>query len=102
MSFITSILTGGAGTLLEGASKIISDVVPDPNQKQQLNEKLQELISNNNQEMAKLAEQQLEAQLADVKSARDREIAIANSDKAPLLNKITLPILAIFVSLGFF
>ena len=37
--------------------------------------------------------------LKDVDSARDREIQIANSDKAPLLNKIVTPVLALGILL---
>ena len=38
---------------------------------------------------------ELELRLKDVDSARNRETAIATSDKAPLLNKIVTPILAL-------
>ena len=38
---------------------------------------------------------ELELRLKDVDSARDRETVIATSDKAPLLNKIVTPILAL-------
>lgn len=40
--------------------------------------------------------------LADVQDARQRETVIAIDDKAPLINKITLPVLATFVTIGFF
>lgn len=40
---------------------------------------------------------ELELRLKDVDSARDRETAIATSDKAPLINKIVTPILALGV-----
>ena len=39
------------------------------------------------------------AALADTQGARQREIDIANSDKAPLLNKVVTPVLAIGVLL---
>jgi hypothetical protein len=42
---------------------------------------------------------ELEARLKDVDSARDREVAIVTSDKAPLLNKIITPILALSILL---
>lgn len=42
---------------------------------------------------------ELEARLKDVDSARDREIQIATSDKAPLLNKIVTPVLALSILL---
>ena len=37
--------------------------------------------------------------LKDTDSARDREVAIATSDKAPLLNKIVTPVLALSILL---
>jgi hypothetical protein len=40
---------------------------------------------------------ELEVRLKDVDSARDRETAIATSDKAPLLNKIVTPVLALSI-----
>jgi hypothetical protein len=45
----------------------------------------------------KLDLQELDLYLKDVDSARDREIQIATSDKAPLLNKIITPVLALGV-----
>jgi len=38
---------------------------------------------------------ELEMRLKDTNSARDREVQIATSDKAPLLNKIVTPVLAL-------
>lgn len=38
---------------------------------------------------------ELEMRLKDTNSARDREVALATSDKAPLLNKIVTPVLAL-------
>lgn len=42
---------------------------------------------------------ELEARLKDVDSARDREVAIATSDKAPLINKVITPVLALSILL---
>jgi hypothetical protein len=47
----------------------------------------------------KLDLQELDLRLKDVDSARDREVAIATSDKAPLINKIVTPILALSILL---
>ena len=40
---------------------------------------------------------ELELRLKDTDSARDREVQISTSDKAPLLNKIVTPVLALGV-----
>jgi hypothetical protein len=42
---------------------------------------------------------ELELRLKDTDSAREREVAIATSDKAPLLNKIVTPVLALSILL---
>ena len=40
------------------------------------------------------------AYLADVDSARNREIAVSTSDAAPILNKVIVPVLALLVVIG--
>jgi len=47
----------------------------------------------------KLDLQELDMRLKDVDSARDREVSIATSDKAPLINKIVTPVLALSILL---
>lgn len=42
---------------------------------------------------------ELQARLKDTNDAREREVAIATSDKAPLLNKIVTPVLALSILL---
>ncbi len=49
-----------------------------------------------------LTKAQLDADQKDAADARNREIQIANSDKAPLVNKIATPVLALLISLAFF
>lgn len=50
----------------------------------------------------KLDLQELEMRLKDTDSARDREVQIATSDKAPLINKIVTPVLALSLLLATF
>ena len=42
---------------------------------------------------------ELEARLKDTNDARQREVQIANSDKAPLINKVVTPVLALSILL---
>ena len=42
---------------------------------------------------------ELQARLKDTNDAREREVQIANSDKAPLINKIVTPVLALSILL---
>lgn len=51
-------------------------------------------------ERAKVDLEQFKAELDDVANARDREVKIATSADAPLLNKIISPVLALIVVIG--
>ena len=68
--------------------KVLDRVLPDPDAKLAAQAKLLELA-----QQGQFAE--LEASVKDMASARDREIKIATSEAAPLLNKIVTPILAL-------
>jgi len=59
----------------------------------------EEELLNLKLEENKLDLAELEMRLKDVDSARDREVQIATSDKAPLINKIVTPILALSILL---
>ena len=75
-------------TILNIGGKILDKVLPDPQAKAEAQAKLLELAQK-----GQMAE--LEAQVKEMDSARRREIEIAVSANAPLLNKIVTPILAL-------
>ena len=68
--------------------KVLDKVMPDPNAKAEAQAKLMALA-----QQGQLAE--LEAMGKEMESARNREIQIATSESAPLLNKIVTPVLAL-------
>lgn len=74
--------------LLSIGEKVLDKVLPDPQAKAEAQAKLLELAQK-----GQLAE--LEAMTKEMDSARRREIEIAVSANAPLLNKIVTPILAL-------
>ena len=74
--------------LLSIGEKVLDKVIPDPNAKAEAQAKLMEMAQK-----GQLAE--LEAMGKEMESARNREIQIATSDFAPMLNKIDTPILAL-------
>lgn len=76
------------GAILSIGEKVLDKVMPDPNAKAEAQAKLIEMAQR-----GQLAE--LEAMGKEMESARNREIQIATSDAAPLLNKIVTPILAL-------
>jgi hypothetical protein len=76
------------GAILSIGEKVLDKVMPDPNAKAEAQAKLMEMAQR-----GQLAE--LEAMGKEMESARNREIQIATSDAAPMLNKIVTPVLAL-------
>ena len=74
--------------LLSIGEKVLDKVIPDPTAKAEAQAKLMEMAQK-----GELAE--LEFQAKEMASARDREVQIATSEFAPMLNKIVTPILAL-------
>jgi len=76
------------GAILSIGEKVLDKVLPDPEAKAKAQATLLEMSQK-----GQLAE--LEAHVKEMQSARDREIQIATSEHAPLLNKIVTPVLAL-------
>jgi hypothetical protein len=74
--------------LLSIGEKVLDKVLPDPAAKAEAQAKLMEMAQK-----GQLAE--LEAMTKEMDSARKREIEIATSQFAPMINKIVTPILAL-------
>ena len=74
--------------ILSIGEKVLDKVLPDPEAKAKAQVSLMEMAQRG--ELA-----QLEAQVKEMQSARDREVQIATSASAPTLNKIVTPILAL-------
>ena len=74
--------------LLSIGEKVLDKVIPDPAAKAEAQAKLMEMAQK-----GQLAE--LEFMAKEMDSARDREVQIATSEFAPLINKIVTPILAL-------
>jgi len=74
--------------LLSIGEKVLDKVIPDPNAKAEAQAKLMQMA-----QQGQLAE--LEAMGKEMESARNREVQIATSEYAPMLNKIVTPVLAL-------
>jgi hypothetical protein len=74
--------------LLSIGEKVLDKVIPDPEAKAKAQATLMEMAQRG--ELA-----QLEAQVKEMQSARDREVQIATSEFAPMLSKIVTPLLAL-------
>lgn len=81
--------------VLSIGSKLIDKLIPDPEAK-----------AKAQLDLARLAQEgqlaQIQAEVADLDSARKREMAVATSENAPYINKIVTPVLAISILLATF
>ncbi len=83
------------GAILSIGEKVLDKVMPDPEAKAKAQATLMEMAQK-----GQLAE--IEANVKEMQSARDREVQIATSEFAPMLSKIVTPVLALgTVSLTF-
>ena len=81
----------GLDAILSIGEKVLDRVMPDP-----------QAAAQAKLDLAKMAQdgkfKELEAQFKDMDSARQREMAIATSDAAPLINKVITPVLALGIT----
>jgi ABC-type siderophore export system fused ATPase/permease subunit len=91
------IFTGGASQVIDSVSNVVDKFVQTKEEKAEAQLELQKVINSHLEVMEQEATKQLEIQQKEMESARNREIQIAVADKAPLINKIVTPILALSV-----
>jgi len=98
-NFLNKIFSGGAGQVVESVANVVDKFVQTKEEKDAANLELQKVINSHLEVMEQEATKQLEVQQKEMDSARNREIQIATAEKAPLLNKIVTPVLALIVVL---
>ena len=81
--------------LLGIGGKLIDKLIPDPEAKAKAQLELAKLAQEG--ELARMANE-----VADLDSARKREMTVATSEHAPFLNKIIVPVLALGVLIATF
>lgn len=84
-----------AADLVTSIGDVVDKFVQSPEEKAKAMQEIQAQVNSHIEKMAELQSKELEQALKDNDSARNREIQIATNDKAPKLNKIVTPILAI-------
>ena len=101
---LADIIKGGLSAITDGAANVIKTFKADPTKVKEAEAAIEQLkitaeleSQRISIEADKLKQAELEAQLKDMADSRNREIQIATSDKAPLINKIITPILAILI-----
>jgi ABC-type siderophore export system fused ATPase/permease subunit len=96
-NFLNKIFSGSAGQVVESVANVVDKFVQTKEEKDAANLELQKVLNTHLEVMEQEATKQLEVYQKEMDSARNREIQIATAEKAPLLNKIITPILALSV-----
>lgn len=96
-NFLNKIFSGNAGQVVESVANVVDKFVQTKEEKDAANLELQKVLNSHLEVMEQEATKQLEVYQKEMDSARNREVQIAVADKAPLLNKIVTPILALSV-----
>jgi ABC-type siderophore export system fused ATPase/permease subunit len=91
------IFSGGAGELVDKVAGAVDRFVQTKEEKEAINLEIRKVVSDELKAMEIEHTKQLEVYQKEMDSARNREIQIAVADKAPLINKIVTPILALSV-----
>ena len=99
MSLIAGIVSKIAGDkaadIVTSVGNVADKFITTGQEKAEFNAEVEKEVNRHVEEMTKAQNSELELILKDVDSARNREIEVATSEKAPLINKIIQPILAI-------
>jgi len=94
---LTGLFSGGASKIVDSVKGVISEFHLSPEDKLKAEQAILEATNKHIEVMEQEFTKQFEIQMKEMDSARKREIDIATSDKAPLLNKIITPILAMLI-----
>jgi CHAT domain-containing protein len=95
LSGIKGILKGG--DIVKSVGDVVDNLVTSQEEKEQLKIELQKVINEHEAKIESEVTKRIELEFKDTDSARNREINIATSEKAPLINKIISPLLAILI-----
>jgi hypothetical protein len=93
------IFSGGAGEIVDKVAGAVDRFVQTKEEKDAVNLEIRKVVSEELKAMEQEHTKQLEVYQREMDSARNREIQIATAEKAPLINKIVTPLLALGVIL---
>ncbi len=93
------IFSGGAGEIVDKVAGAVDRFVQTKEEKDAVNLEIRKVVSEELKAMEAEHTKQLEIFQKEMDSARNREIQIATAEKAPLINKIVTPLLALGVIL---
>lgn len=97
MGILSNIFSGGASKLVESVTNGLDNLITNKEELAAAKLAVDTEVNRHIEALESNATNELELQLKDVSDARNREIQIATSEKAPLINKIIQPVLALLV-----
>lgn len=95
--FLANIFKGKAGEIISSIGGVIDNLSISKEEKEAFKADFEKETNRHIEQLEQNALKETEMLLKDMSDARNREIQIATSDKAPLINKIIQPILALFI-----
>ena len=95
--FLKNLIGGKGSEIIESVGGVIDEFTQSKEEKAQLKLETEKVLNQHLQALEAEATKQFEIQMKDMADSRNREIQIATSDKAPTLNKVITPILALVV-----
>jgi hypothetical protein len=94
---IKGMLSGKGTDLINSVGNVVDNLTLSNEEKEKFKIEVMKITNDSLIKMEQEAVKKLEVELKDMDSARQREMQIATSDKAPLLNKIITPIIGLAV-----
>ena len=92
---LKSIASSGTATLVEKIGVAADSIFTNKEELLQAKAEFQKIVNEHEAKMLELQNRELELELKDMESARNREVNVLNIEHAPLINKIIQPLLAI-------
>ena len=97
MRILSTIFSSGASKLVESVTNGLDSLITNKEELAAAKLAIDKEVNRHMEAIEANTSKELELQLKDVADARNREIQIVTSDKAPLINKIIQPILALLI-----
>lgn len=94
---IADIFGKGAGNIIESVGNVADKFITTKQEKAEFEAAVQQKLNEHLQVMEAEATKQMDIIVKENESARNREVQIATSQNAPLLNKIISPLLALLI-----
>lgn len=95
---IKNLIGGKAADIVDSVGNVVDRFVQTKEEKEAAQLEMTKIINTHLELMEQEATKQMEQQIKEMDSARNRELQIAVSDKAPMLSKLINPILALTIT----